>query len=239
MIASRIVHQDDELIAIDKPPGLAVQGGSGQQRHLDAIAAVLGPQGGEAPRLVHRLDKDTSGVLVLACTSKSAAWLSEAFRENRVRKTYWAVVVGVPKPRHGEIKLALGKRRGPAGERVIPDPIGGKPALTRYRTLDHAGKRAAWLALRPLTGRTHQLRVHCAAIGTPILGDGKYGGKEAFISGLEKGDQLHLHAHELMLPRPKGRDLRITAPLPDHLRATFAQLGFDPAAAFAAWPDDG
>ncbi len=225
-IESRILHQDETLVVIDKPAGLAVQGGTGQHRHIDAIAVALSG-GGEPLRLVHRLDKDTSGVLVLARGTKAAARLSREFRLGRARKTYWALVAGVPKPRAGEIAVPLGKRGGPAGERVVPDPKAGKSALTRYRVLDRAGDRAAWLALSPLTGRTHQLRVHCAELGTPILGDGKYGGKAAFLTGLRGGDRLQLHARELIVPHPAGGQLSVTAPLPDHMKATFAQLGFD------------
>jgi 23S rRNA pseudouridine955/2504/2580 synthase len=226
-LRARVLHRDDELIAIDKPTGLAVQGGVKTDRHLDAMLDALRFGAAERPRLVHRLDKDTSGVLVLARSAAAAARLAEAFRERTTRKLYWAVTVGVPRLEKGRIDLALAKLPGRAGERVRPDEE-GRRAVTYYRVVEHAGKQAAWLALMPETGRTHQLRVHCAAIGTPILGDGKYGGSAAFIAGAPLLRQLHLHARAIALPRGNGRTLRLVAPLPPAMRDTFAFFGFDP-----------
>jgi len=223
-----VLYRDDDMLAINKPAGLAVQGGTGTRRHLDAMLDALRFDAAERPRLVHRLDKDTSGVLLLARHARAAADLAEAFRHKDVRKLYWAVVVGVPKPAQGRIDLPLGKRPGRAGERVTADPEEGKRAVTLYRVVDHAGKQASWLALMPLTGRTHQLRAHCAAIGTPILGDGKYGGAAAFLPGKALPRQLHLHARTVELPRPNGRVIRIVAPLPPHMAATWRFFGFDP-----------
>jgi 23S rRNA pseudouridine955/2504/2580 synthase len=221
-----VLHKDDHVIAIDKPSGLAVQGGPGLARNLDAMLDALRFGSPERPRLVHRLDRDTSGVLLLARTAQAASALAAAFRNKEASKVYWAIVVGVPKEREGRIELALDKRPGPAGERVVAVEDGAR-SLTDYRMLDHAGKRAAWLELRPVTGRTHQLRAHCAAIGTPILGDGKYGGAAAFLTGAPLARRLHLHARAIELPHPAGGTLRVEAPLPADLRRTWEFFGFD------------
>lgn len=222
-----ILYRDDDLIVIDKPAGLAVQGGTGTTRHLDGLLDALRFDAKERPRLVHRLDKDTSGVLLLARNAATAAKLAAAFRGKTVHKVYWAVVVGAPKPRQGKIDQALAKLPGRDGERVALDNEEGERALTYYRTVEHAGDRFAWLALEPVTGRTHQLRVHCAALGTPILGDGKYGGAAAHPPGLQQPVKLHLHARAIALAHPKGRMLTVTAPLPPHMRATWKFFGFD------------
>jgi len=224
-LEARVLHRDDHVLVIDKPPGLAVQGGSGTRRHLDAMLDAL-RFGGERPRLVHRLDKDTSGVLVLARTAAAAAALARAFRSREVHKLYWAVVVGAPRPSSGRIDLRLAKKLGRHGERMEPDAEAGLRAVTEFRIIEQAGRRAAWLLLEPLTGRTHQLRVHCAAIGTPILGDGKYGGAEAVLEGDQISRKLHLHARWIEIPHPSGGVLAVTAPLPDHMRATWHFLGF-------------
>jgi 23S rRNA pseudouridine955/2504/2580 synthase len=224
-LEARVLHRDDHVLVIDKPPGLAVQGGTGTHRHLDAMLDAL-RFGGDRPRLVHRLDKDTSGVLVLARTAAAAAALARAFRSREARKLYWAVVVGEPRPPVGRISLPLAKRPGRHGERMEPDAEAGLRAVTEYRTVERAGRRAAWLALEPLTGRTHQLRVHCAALGTPILGDGKYGGAAAVLEGKQISRKLHLHARGIEIPHPAGGVLAVTAPLPEHMRATWLFLGF-------------
>jgi 23S rRNA pseudouridine955/2504/2580 synthase len=187
----------------------------------------------ERPRLVHRLDKDTSGVLVIARTAAAAAFLTRAFRDKTTRKTYWALVVGRPTPGQGRIDLALAKHGSAGGERVRADPDDGKHAVTYYRVIDSAGERASWLALLPVTGRTHQLRAHCAAIGTPILGDPKYGGAGAQLAGAPNGKRLHLHARELSLPHPAGGRLRVTAPLPPHMQQSWSFFGFTGGAADA------
>jgi 23S rRNA pseudouridine955/2504/2580 synthase len=222
-----ILYRDEAVLAINKPAGLAVQGGTGLDRHLDAMLDGLRLGAAERPRLVHRLDRDTSGVLLLARTARAATELTAAFRRKECRKIYWAIVVGVPRPPAGRIDLALSKRPGRGGERMELDEE-GKHAVTAYRVLDHAGREAAWLELSPLTGRTHQLRAHCAAIGTPILGDGKYGGAKAFLPGRELARCLHLHARSLALPRPDGRIISITAPLPAHIAASWRFFGFNP-----------
>jgi 23S rRNA pseudouridine955/2504/2580 synthase len=224
-LQNAVLYRDDDVLAINKPAGLAVQGGTGLDRHLDAMLDALQFEAAERPRLVHRLDRDTSGVLLLGRSVRAAAELAEAFRRKDCRKIYWAVVAGVPKRSSGRIELALSKLPGRAGERMAPDEE-GKAAVTEYRVLDHAGRQAAWLELQPLTGRTHQLRAHCAAMGTPILGDRKYGGEAASLPGGEIARRLHLHARSIELRRPSGAILRVTAPPPPHLTATLAFLGF-------------
>ncbi|MDH3594875.1 MAG: RluA family pseudouridine synthase [Rhodospirillales bacterium] len=232
-----VLYRDDWVIAIDKPAGLAVQGGTGQHRHLDAMLEALSFGADEPPRLVHRLDKDTSGVLLLARTAQAARALTEAFRGKEVRKLYWAAVAGVPKKPFGRIAVPLDKRAGRGGEKVGATQR-GKEAVTLYQVAARRGKKAAWLVLSPLTGRTHQLRVHCAALGHPILGDGKYGGRDAFpkgAAGAPLAKRLQLHAREVACPHPAdGTTLRITAPLPPHMAETWAALGFDPAVGEAA-----
>lgn len=225
-----ILHQDDHIIAINKPAGLAVQGGTGTHKHVDAMLDGLQFEKKERPKLVHRLDKDTSGVLLLARTTKAATALTQAFKTKEVMKIYWAVVVGVPRPRHGRIDIPLEKRPGHKGEQMVADEE-GKKAITYYHVIENAARKAAWLAMMPETGRTHQLRVHCAEMGTPVLGDGKYGGKEAFFEGAEGvANQLHLHAKGLRIFHPGGGILEVSAPLPDHMKATWKYLGFDEAA---------
>jgi 23S rRNA pseudouridine955/2504/2580 synthase len=231
-----VLHLDDQVIVIDKPAGLAVQGGTGTSRHLDAMLDALAFGAKERPRLVHRLDRDTSGVLVLARTARAAAQLAEAFRRKETRKIYWAIVAGRPKPPAGRIDAALAKRLGRQGERVMAadaDDADARRAVTLYATLDAAGDRAAWLALWPVTGRTHQLRAHCALIGTPILGDAKYGAAAKAALGPAPARRLHLHARAIELPHPAGGTLRVAAPLPAELRKTWTLLGFDPGR-----PDD-
>jgi len=223
-----VIYQDDELVALNKPAGLAVQGGTGTARHVDGLLPALKAKNDpDNPRLVHRLDKDTSGVLVVARTAPAARRLTRAFRDKQCHKIYWALVKGVPKIPEGKIDAPLGKGAiGGAKEKMhIGDE--GKQAVTYYKVLDSAVPAASWVALVPLTGRTHQLRAHMAHIGHPILGDGKYGGAEAHIGGLS--GKLHLHAAALSLPRAKGGVLRLTAPLPAHMLESFRTLGFNAA----------
>jgi 23S rRNA pseudouridine955/2504/2580 synthase len=229
LLRDAVIYRDDWAIVINKPPGLAVQGGSGTLRHVDALLDALRFDSEERPRLVHRLDKDTSGVLLIARHAAAAAFFTRAFRDKTTKKIYWAIVVGLPELSQGRIDLALAKGGGKGRERVsavVDADATGKSAVTYYRVIDHAGERASWLALLPVTGRTHQLRAHCAAVGTPILGDGKYGGAAAHLAGVPGARRLHLHARGLSIPHPLGGTLEVTAPLPPHMRQTWAFFGF-------------
>lgn len=227
MLEAAVLHMDDDVIAINKPPGLPVQGGSGQTRHLDGMLDVLTFGAPERPRLVHRLDKDTSGVLLLARSRRAAAFLTGAFRSKTTRKIYWAFVSGVPEVPEGRITLALSKQPGEQGDVVMADEEDGKKAVTYYRTIERFGKRAAWLAMMPQTGRMHQLRVHAAEMGTPIVGDGKYGGDRGMVTGAVSR-KLHLHARAIEIPHPRGGHLRVVAPMPAHMRATWKMFELDP-----------
>jgi 23S rRNA pseudouridine955/2504/2580 synthase len=233
-----VLYRDEDLIVLNKPSGLPTQGGPGIGRHLDGMLDGLRFGSEHRPRLVHRLDRDTSGVLLLARTPGVAAKLAAAFRGRDVEKIYWAVVAGRPVPPQGRTELDLVRASGSRPDRIaiaaVGDPDAAR-AITDYRTLDHAGRRFAWLELRPLTGRTHQLRVSCATIGTPILGDAAYGepreggGNSALAPGLPA--HLHLHAHRLRLPHPAGGWLSVEAPLPAHMAETFRTLGIAAPAA--------
>jgi 23S rRNA pseudouridine955/2504/2580 synthase len=232
-----IIHQDKSVIVLDKPPGLPVQGGTKSERNLDAILAAAADKFGGRPLLVHRLDRDTSGVLVLARNPNAARALAATFRGKTARKLYWALVAGKPEHPHGLVDLPLAKRVGAAGERVVAldyeedldlDEAGARRAKSRYRTIDNAASRVTWLALEPLTGRTHQLRVHMAALGTPILGDGKYGGSGAFLRMEGIAKQLHLHARRIRIPHPERGTLDVKAPPPPHFAQALAALGLSP-----------
>ena len=227
-IRSLVIHKDDQVIVLNKPPGLAVQGGTGTERHVDGMLDALRFGFEERPRLVHRLDKDTSGLLLIARTGQAAKRLGESFRDRETEKLYWAVVVGVPPKAEGAIDLPLAKRPGARDRELMQvDHENGQKALTHFRVLDRAARRAALLALWPRTGRTHQLRVHCAAMGCPILGDGKYGGEEALLATVADARRLHLHARRLALPHPSGKgELVIDAQLPPHFRRTVEAFGF-------------
>ncbi len=225
-LQARVLYRDQDVIAFDKPAGLAVQGGTGTTRHLDAMLDALTFDAKERPKLVHRLDKDTSGVLLLARSTKAAKWLTEAFRHRQTRKVYWALVVGVPRPLEGKIDAKLAKMPGHGGERMQVDAREGRSAVSYYAVVEKAAQKAAWVALMPVTGRTHQLRVHMAAIETPIVGDRKYGDEAALLSGLSP--KLHLHAREISLKTPGGKKLKFQAPLPDHMRQTWKFFDLNP-----------
>ncbi len=224
-----VIHRDPQAIVINKPPGLATQGGTRTHDHVDGLTDALMFERDDRPRLVHRLDKDTSGVLLLARSARSAAFFAKSFASRTARKVYWAIVIGVPSIDDGTIDLPLAKQPGTGGEKMHVDEKEGAPARTRYRVIDRAGNRAAWVELQPYTGRTHQLRVHMAAIGHPIVGDGKYGGKEAFLTG-SISRKMHLHARRLRIDHPDGSPLDIRADIPSHFAETLASLGFDPDA---------
>jgi len=234
---SLVLYEDEEVLALNKPSGLAVQGGTKTIRHVDRLLGAWG-EGLERPRLVHRLDRDTSGVLLLGKSPSAAARLSGAFAKRRAKKTYWAIVAGNPKPAEGVIELPLIKKGVGDRELVVPaDPkeFGAEPAETEYVTIGRAAHRVAWMALRPLTGRTHQLRAHMKAIGHPILGDPKYSDEAA--ASLSEGLKLLLHARRLELPHPSRGTLLIEAPLSPEMKAGFERFGFDeheaPAEPFA------
>ncbi len=227
-----VIYRDADMLAIDKPAGLAVQGGTGTTKHVDALLPALQFDAAEPPRLVHRLDRDTSGVLLLARNRAAAAHLASLFRSRDMRKIYWAVVVGQPPAPEGDIRLPLAKRLGRPGEgeeRMVVDEAAGEPARTLFRLLDTAGGKVSLLELEPLTGRTHQLRVHCQAIDTPILGDGKYGGKAAFAEGGKNAQRLHLLARELRIPKRGGGSIAIRAQIPPHMRETMDFFGLSAA----------
>ena len=226
-IQGLVIYQDKHAIVINKPPGLATQGGIGITTHVDGLLDALTGEMTTRPKLVHRLDKDTSGVLLLARTARAAAFFSKSFSSRDARKTYWALTIGVPKVEAGEIDAALSKQPGSGGEKMHVDPETGLKSKTRYRVIERAAGRAAWVEFTPLTGRTHQIRVHAAAIGNPIVGDAKYGGKEAFLTG-GISRKLHLHARRLVIDAPDGGKIDVTAELPGHIADSFGLLGFDP-----------
>jgi 23S rRNA pseudouridine955/2504/2580 synthase len=228
-INEMVIHRDAAAIVVNKPPGLATQGGTKTSVHLDGLLDGLIEDEGGRPKLVHRLDKDTSGALLVARTPRAAAFFSKSFSGRTARKVYWALVVGVPEIRDGFIDLPIGKQFGTGGEKMCVDEAQGQASKTRYRVIERAGNRAAWVELQPYTGRTHQLRVHMAAIGHPIVGDGKYGGQEAFLTG-SISRKLHLHARRLRIDHPDGERLDVTADLPPHFAESLASLGFELAA---------
>jgi 23S rRNA pseudouridine955/2504/2580 synthase len=223
---SMVLEKDRAAIILNKPPGLATQGGSGTHEHVDGLLDAYVADNEPRPRLVHRLDKDTSGVLLIARTPGSAAFFSKRFSGRTARKIYWALVTGVPEVKDGLIELPLAKQPGTGGEKMMVDESDqGQSARTRYRVISRAGNSTAWVELQPLTGRTHQLRVHMAAIGHPIVGDGKYGGQAAFLTG-SISRKMHLHARRLRIEHPEGDLIDVTAPLPAHFAASMEQLGF-------------
>ncbi len=226
---SMVMHEDKDIFVLNKPSGFAVQGGTKTHHHLDGLLMGLGVELGERPLLVHRLDRDTSGVIVVAKRRAVAASLGKLFATRTVKKTYWAVVKGVPKPLQGKIDVALVKAKGPEGDRMRASREGEEDdeqrAITQYAVIDKAGQVASWLSMQPTTGRQHQLRAHAAHIGTPILGDNKYGGDVDLPEGVE--NRLHLHARRIVFPHPRGGTIDLSAPLPEHMLATFEMLGFD------------
>ena len=235
--AAMLITRTDAALVLNKPPGLATQGGTGMRQHVDGLLDAFVEGNAPRPRLVHRLDKDTSGVLLVARTPGSAAFFSKRFSGRSAKKVYWALVIGVPDVYEGFIDAPISKQPGTGGEKMHVDEAEGQAARTRYRVIDRAGNSAAWVELQPLTGRTHQLRVHMAAIGHPIVGDGKYGGQAAFLTGAVSR-KMHLHARRLIIDAPGGGKLDVTADLPEHFAATMAQLGFDENASKAE-PESG
>ena len=230
-LRSLILYEDDDIYVFNKPHGLAVQGGSGTVRHLDGMLKSLPNSKGEAPRLVHRLDRDTSGCLVVAKTKAAASHFGTVFRSRSARKIYWAVVAGNPHPQQGEISCFLARQSTADGEQMVVvknGTPGAQHSTSYYSTTDTASRRFAWVTLKPVTGRTHQLRVHMAQLGTPIIGDPRYFNIENWQGAPGLSEGLHLHARRLAIPLRGGKRIDISAPLPPHMRASFETLGFDP-----------
>lgn len=227
-LEQHVLYMDSSVIVLNKPPGLATQGGSGLTRHVDGMLDSLAFEKKQRPRLVHRLDRDTSGVLVVARTVAAAAALAKSLAQRDASKIYWALTRGVPQKKRGTVKAALAKEgvRGRDERMEVSDADDAKFAITDYVVLGQAGEEFAWVAAKPVTGRTHQIRVHLASLGTPIVGDFKYGGNEARGKG-EIADKLHLHARIIDIAHPDGGRLRVTAPLPDHMRKTWELFGFN------------
>ena len=223
-----VIYQDDEMFALNKPAGIAVQGGTKQgDRHIDGMLDILS-DGEYRPKLVHRLDKETSGLLIIARHPAAAARLGDLFRSREMEKVYWAVTVGAPKPPAGQVRCWMTKGQGPEGrERMVhcaQNDEGARHAITDYVTVSQAAQKAAWVALRPQTGRMHQLRFHMHELGTSILGDDKYVTRREVPQGVAKG--LHLHARALVIPKKNGRPVTLKAPLSGHMKETFKVLGF-------------
>jgi 23S rRNA pseudouridine955/2504/2580 synthase len=231
LIERMILFEDECVLVLNKPYGIAVQGGTGTTRHIDGLLAGMADRFGERPRLVHRLDRDTTGVLLVAKTRDAAAKLGRVFQTRSAAKTYWALVKGVPKPPQGKVEAALVKAAGPDGDRVrkaLPgEQAKAMHATTHYSVIDRVAHKAAWVSLKPVTGRQHQLRAHMALIGNPIVGDNKYEGDKVLAdSGIEA--KLHLHARRIVIPHPAGAaNIDVTAPLPEHMRKAWELLGLD------------
>ncbi len=232
-----VIYQDDAAIVLNKPPGLATQGGTKTNEHVDGYLDALWFDADGRPKLVHRLDKDTSGALLVARSAKAAGHFAKAFSSRTARKVYWALVIGVPAIEDGMIELPISKQPGTGGEKMHVDNKEGSPARTRYRVIEIAGATACWVELQPFTGRTHQLRVHMAAIGHPIVGDGKYGGRDAFLTGTISR-KMHLHARRIRVDHPGGGKIDVTADLPLHMAESLDQLAFDIALGDALPLDD-
>ena len=220
-----VIHKDDAALVLNKPPGLATQGGTKTDEHVDRLLDALWYEVDGRPKLVHRLDKDTSGALLVGRTARAAGHFAKAFSSRSARKVYWAIIIGHPNIEDGMIELPIAKQPGTGGEKMHVDEKEGSPARTRYRVIDRAGNNACWVELQPFTGRTHQLRVHMAAIGHPIVGDGKYGGRESFLTGTISR-KMHLHARRLRVDHPDGGQIDVRADLPSHFAETLVALGF-------------
>ena len=226
-----ILYEDDDIYVFNKPHGLAAQGGTGTRRHMDGLLRSLPNKQGEPPRLVHRLDRDTSGCLVVAKTKAAASHFGAVFRSRSARKIYWALVAGNPLPKQGSISCFLAKQATTDGEQMVVVDKGTPAAqhsMTYYSTTDIASRRFAWLTLKPVTGRTHQLRVHMAQLGTPIIGDPRYFNIENWEGAPGLAEGLHLHARRIAVPLRGGGRLDVSAPLPPHMQESFEALGFDP-----------
>ncbi len=223
-----IIHEDDALFVLNKPAGLAVQGGPGLTRHVDGMLPALATPDGQKPRLVHRLDRETSGLLLIARTRSAAQKLAESFKARDTRKLYWGLVPGVPKPRDGRISTWLRKEEGENGEIMRSyrqRKAGAVHAVSQYAVVEQAAHKFSWLILQPITGRTHQLRVHAMEIGHPIVGDSKYFNIENWQLAGGMQNRLHLHARSLIIPHPDGGMLDVSAPMPGHMKQSWNLLG--------------
>jgi 23S rRNA pseudouridine955/2504/2580 synthase len=226
-----ILYEDEDLYVFNKPHGLASQGGTGTKRHMDGLLKSLPNKAGEPPRLVHRLDRDTSGVLVVAKTKAAATHFGTVFRSRSARKIYWAIVAGNPMPKQGRISCFIAKQATTDGEQMVVVENGAPGAVhsvSYYSVTDTASRRFAWVTLKPVTGRTHQLRVHMAQLHTPIIGDPRYFNIENWEAAPGLGEGLHLHARRIVLPLRSGKKLDVSAPLPPHMQQSFDALGLDP-----------
>ena len=224
------LYEDDDVLVLNKPMGLSVQGGSGTTRHVDGMLDVLRDRSGQRPRLVHRLDKDTAGCLLVAKTRFAASALAKVFRSREARKIYWALVAGVPKPRQGRISTFLAKeeREDESLMRIARHgEEGASHAVTYYAVVETSAQQLAWVSLKPVTGRTHQLRAHLAHIGHPIVGDPKYFNKENWTLPGGIQNRLHLLARRIAVPHPRGGLIDVTAPLPPHMVQSWNLLGLD------------
>jgi len=229
-LGSIALYEDDDVLVLNKPMGLAVQGGSGMVKHVDGMLAALQTRDGQRPRLVHRLDRDTAGCLLVAKTRFAASALAKTFRTRSARKIYWALVAGVPKPRQGRVSTFLAKdeREEESLMRIAKHgEKGASHAVTYYAVVETAAQQLAWVSLKPVTGRTHQLRAHMAHIGHPIVGDPKYFDKENWKLPGGMQNRLHLLARRIVVPHPRGGVIDVTAPLPPHMQQSWNLLGFD------------
>jgi 23S rRNA pseudouridine955/2504/2580 synthase len=229
-LKSITLYEDDDVMVLNKPMGLAVQGGSGTHRHIDGMLASITSKDGQRARLVHRLDKDTSGCLLVAKTRFAAAALAKNFRSRSARKIYWALVAGVPRPRQGRVSTFLAKdeREDESVMRIAQHgEEGASHAVTYYAVVETSAQKLAWLSLKPVTGRTHQLRAHMAHIGHPIVGDDKYFRIENWELPGGMQNKLHLLARRIAIPHPRGGTVDVTAPLPPHMQQTWNLLGLD------------
>lgn len=232
LIEGLILFEDDDVLILNKPFGLAVQGGTGTRRHIDGMLAGMVDRFGDRPRLVHRLDRDTTGVLLVAKHRNAAAKLGKIFQTRSAAKTYWALVRGVPKPPQGKIEAALVKAAGPDGDKMRKARPGEQNeamhATTHYSVIDRVANKMSWVSLKPVTGRQHQLRAHMEMIGHPMVGDNKYPGNHHEPAAENIAEKLHLHARRLIIPHPAGKaKIDVTAPLPPHMLETWELLGLD------------
>lgn len=228
LIRSLVIYDEGDIIAINKPAGIASQGGSNIERHIDGMLPALAGRKGVTPKLIHRLDRDTSGVLLVARTANMARRMGKVFADRNIRKIYWAVCSPVPPAARGKIDFALSKGVGAQKDKMIADPVNGQSSLTLYEVVETAGTQAAFVAFWPRTGRTHQIRAHASLAGFPLLGDDKYGFTPESLEGMEVAKRLHLHAAEISFRHPEGgKTVTIKAPLPPDIGVTWKNFGFE------------